>query len=346
MTLASQCNTISRQEERDFGRKAVGIMRKSLIGCGLAYLMSTAALANDPMQIELKPGESPQFALLRSQTEARAAQLRAAWIAAGHAIPPSAPVITSGKILTPTIKTTVAPAAPRFSVTFSGSTRLSSVEAVFSSNSTAQELEVEYTTVEGTPSATSGTIVIEQPGRPLSFFSPANFTLYSAAGTWTLSYLLIADTAGNTNVYNENQIATLFGGANTITVTNPASPDTSAPLVSAGKILTPTVHIKSATPAFGAQLTVSDNLSGAFFSCVYIEPPGGTFSSCYDNFSSAPILSGNLHTWDYIGSTGTTGTWTITGYEVCDAATNCLIVLNNASAVKALFGTTTFTVTN
>jgi hypothetical protein len=308
--------------------------------------MSTAALANDPMQIELKPGESPQFALLRSQAEARAAQLRAAWIGAGHSIPTSAPVITSGKILTPTIKTTVAPAAPKFSVTFNGSTRLSSVEAVFSSKSTAQELEVEYSTPEGALAPTSGTIVIQQPGRPISFFSPENFTLYSAPGTWTLSYLLIADTAGNTNVYDESQIATLFGGANTITVTNPASPDTAAPIVSAGTILTPTVHIKSATPSFGAQLTVSDNLSGAFFSCVFIEAPGATTSSCYDNFSPAPTLSGNLRTWDYIGSTGKTGTWTITGYEVCDAATNCLLVFNNASAVQALFGTTTFTVTN
>jgi hypothetical protein len=307
--------------------------------------MSAAALAGDPMKIELKPGESPQFALLRIQTEARAAQLRAAWIAAGHAIPPSAPVITSGKILTPTIKTTVAPAAPKFSITFSGSTSLSFVEAVFASNSTGQELQVQYSTPQGAPSPTNGTINIGQPDRPLSFFSPQNFTLYSAAGTWTLSYLNIADTSGNTNVYGEGQVATLFGGANTITVTNPASPDTSAPMVSAGKILTPTVHIKSATPAFGAQLTATDNLSGVFFSCVYIEAPGDTTSSCYDNFSTAPFLSGSLHTWDYIGSSGKTGTWTITGYEVCDVATNCLYV-SNASEVKALFGTTTFTVTN
>lgn len=322
-------------------------IKSALIASGIVCLLCAAASAQQrDTRIELQPGESPQAAMYRNRIEERSAELRAAWIAAGKPISNSAPVVTSGKLLTTSIKTTVAPAAPRLSVAFQASAGLSYIGAAFRSNSSGQVVYAEYDTPYHGPGPKSGTVTIEQSGGQDSFYYLiGHLSLYSATGTWTLTNLTIEDLSGGQMQYGGSQLATLFGGAITLTVTNPASPDTTAPLVTAGKILTPTVHIGSTTPSFGASLTVSDNLSGALEFCVYIAPPGSSSGSCYDNHSAAPVVSGTFNTWNYIGASGTKGTWTITGYGVCDVATNCFYD-NNAADVKALFGTNTFAVAN
>jgi hypothetical protein len=291
-----------------------------------------------PHRLVVYPGMSPELSAFGERDEARAAELRQAWLASGRPRPTTAPVIVSGKILTPTLNVTVAPAAPEISVKFqTGPAGLAYIVAYYYSDTSGQ---LRYATYYApgdfdAPSPAKGRLKIEQP-------IYGALGLYSAAGSWTLEQLTIADAAGNSTVYTGSQLASLFPSLN-ITVTNSGTPDTQKPVVTAGKILTPTVKLSSAYPSFRAKLTVSDNLSGVANVCVYVQEPGTGGGFCDDGTPPSPLLSGTVD-GDTILKGDPTGTWTIFGYQVCDVAGNCVFD-DSAADVQALFGTTTFTVT-
>lgn len=320
-------------------------IKRIAVVCGALCLISTAAAA-DEMVVTMRPGESLPLALIRTQLDARAAQLRKAWAASDRRNLTAAPSIVSGRILTSSIDTIHAPASPKISVRFDASAGLSSIGATFQSDSTGQTLLSSYDVGFGVPPLTSGKIMIEEPFAGItSDMGRGGLGLYAAPGTWTLVSLAIIDSSGTKTTYDQTQIPALFPSGSTIKVKNPASPDTKAPLVTAGKILTPTVHLSSTPASFGARMTVSDDISGVELPCVFVQPPGATAPFCAPIVLPAPVLSGTVESWTFIGGLGQTGTGTITGYEVCDVAGNCLVD-SNASDVKALFGTTTFTVAN
>jgi len=298
------------------------------------------------MRTTLQSGEAPQLALSRSRLEARAAELRQAWVSSGPRALTAAPSIISGKLITRSINTIRAPAAPKFSIKFAATAGLATISATFMSQSAGQYLLSGHNAGFGIPAPTSGTIDIQEPFMGITGDQGrGGLSLYAAPGTWTLVSLSIIDKSGTTTTYDQSQIAGLFPGGSTITVTNPASPDTTAPLVTAGKVLTPTVHLSSAPASFGARMTVSDDISGVVLPCVFVQPPGATTPFCATEAVAAPVTSGTVESWTYIGGFGQTGTGAITGYELCDAAGNCLVD-SNAADVQALFGRTTFTVAN
>lgn len=316
-----------------------GFVRVLLV-CAAACASSSVTDAQDlSHRLVVYPGMSPRYSALKARVVARAIALRQAWVASGHPPTTTAPVIVSGKILTPALNVTTAPAAPQISVKFeTGPAGLSYIQAYFVSDTSGQ---VRYATYYApgdvdAPSPTKGTLKIEQPvGGALS--------LYSAAGSWTLASLTIQDAAGNYTSYSGSDLASLFPGLN-ITVANSGTPDTQNPVITAGKILTPTVKLSSAYPSFRTQLTVSDNLSGVASVCVYVQEPGSGGGFCDDGTPPSPLLSGTVQ-GDTILKGDPPGTWTIFGYQICDVAGNCVFD-TSPSDMQALFGTTTFTVTN
>jgi hypothetical protein len=92
-------------------------------------------------------------------------------------------------------------------------------------------------------------------------------------------------------------------------------------------------------------LTGTDNVSGLFLALVVIVPPGSQFGYVEIVPNPIPTRSGKIKAYSPVYSGQPTGSWAISGYELCDVAGNCLTD-TNASDVQALFGTTSFTVTN
>ena len=325
------------------------MLKQVLIICGALCLCVGAAQA-DGAHIVSTLGMSPQQAKLLSRLEARAAAARRAWLASGHETRTAAPAITSGELLTPNLNVAKAPAAPEVSVDYQAAAGLSLISACFDSNMTTQTICSYYFVPFGLKGPTGGKVEIEEPysnntGDGVGAgISDGSLSLYAAPGDWSLSSLFIADISGAFVYYDQSQIATLFPGGSTINVTNSGTPDTSPPVILSGKVLTPVVKLSSPNPGFGAELTVSDNLSGIGQICVDVSAPNNTEYACDDNLPPSPqsrvVLAGT-----YIGKSAPTGAYTIADYSVCDVAGNCVFDSNSAD-IQSLFGTTTFTVTD
>jgi hypothetical protein len=127
-----------------------------------------------------------------------------------------------------------------------------------------------------------------------------------------------------------------------------------APTISSGVLLNHTVSLGGVLPYLGVQVTVSDNLSGVISGQLYLNMPDGQpyrglFPDAYPvietgTYGPLPVTSGSFQFGDGFGPGLPTGTWTITGYQICDVANNCLTD-TKAADVMALFRTNTITVT-
>jgi len=166
---------------------------------------------------------------------------------------------------------------------------------------------------------------------------------WAQPGEWQLTSVLIFDTQQNYTQYNQAQLAKLFPKPY-ITVVNKGAVDITPPVVTAGKILTPTVSLSSPVPVFRATLTGSDDVSGIGISFVVIKAPGSQFGQTILAPVQTPIKAGTVDAYAPIASGSPTGKWSITGYGLCDLAGNCF-TYSSESDIKALFGTTSFTVT-
>jgi hypothetical protein len=176
-------------------------------------------------------------------------------------------------------------------------------------------------------------------------FSPdSNVPYYAQPGQWQLTAVAIYDNEYNYTLYDQAQSATLFQNPY-LTVVNNGPVDITPPVVTAGQVLTPTVSLSSPLPQFAATLSGTDDTSGMALGLVAIEPPGGSFSQADEYPAPFPLLSGTLTTYANIFSGQPTGTWSISVYALCDVAGNCFSDQNPAD-IQALFGTTSFTVTN
>jgi len=307
----------------------------TLVALGLCV---GAARAGEAGTLAVRPGMAPQQAKMLLRMEARSQALRRAWLAAGHVAPDAAPAITAGKVVKTDLNPIKAPAAPEITVTFQAPAGLAHIGACFSSSTASQEICFQEVLPPGPTPPTAGNATIEQPGG-----EGGTLSLYAAPGAWSLTDLYIIDASGAATAYNPGQIASLFTGGSTFQVTNNGTPDTADPVITAAKVLTPVVRLSSPNPAFGAQLTVSDNLSGVGEICIDVMDPHGNEYSCGYDVPSSP-RSGAVDTGTSIAG-GSAGTWTIYDYDVCDVAGNCVYDAN-PSDIQSLFGTTTFKVKN
>ncbi len=320
-------------------------------------LFSFAAIAQTATAVHPDPSRTAADPRVRMQAEvqAHAAEIRHAWIASGHkAAPPTASTcqVTGGKILTPKLNLTNQPAAPEVQVSFSGcpAEGISEIFVYFYPTITGQYLYSFYDpSTYSSPPQTHGTVAFQVVGGSYGY---GEFNVFSAPGTWTLENLYIYDRTGNYRSYGQANLAALFPNV-TIKLVNKLKPDTAPPLFTAAQVLTPMVSKSSSWPAFGAKLTLSDDVSGVSSTSVTVCPPAGSSASCvgWNSYVSVPVLSGNVKDYDYLCDPSThdcsavpKGTWTIYGYGACDVANNCASDYN-AADIMALFGTTTFRVT-
>jgi hypothetical protein len=314
----------------------IHMLKQVLIALGALGLCVGAAQAVQSGALAVGRGMPPQQAKMLLKLEAHSQALRRAWLASGHVVETAAPAITAGKLLTPNLNPIKAPAAPAITLTFQADAGLAHIGGCFSSSASSQELCLQDALPPGPPPPTAGNVAIEQPGG-----EGGSLTLYAAPGAWTLTDLYIVDQSGAATAYNQSQIASLFTGGSTFEVTNTGTPDTAPPVITAARVLTPTVRLSSANPAFGAQLTVSDNLSGVGEICIDVTDPNDNEYSCGYDIPPSP-RSGAVNTGTSIAG-GPVGTWSILDYDVCDVAGNC-VYDDNPSDIQSLFGTTTFKV--
>jgi hypothetical protein len=299
---------------------------------------ASAAVADTtvPRFIVVRPGEAPKAAWRRALlADALARHGITALPGPGAHPATTAPTIISGKLVTTKLATTAQPAAPK--LTFKYATPGLFDYAYFEFESPAgQILFASYSAA--LPSSTSGTVTFEDPLATLS--------LYAEPGKWILSYAAIVDGSLNYTEYNATQLASLFPSV-TLDVTNSGVVDYTPPTVTAGKIKTKKVSLKSTYAYFEADLTVTDDTSGVAFPIVFISPPGSDFGLSYDDLPPIPKLKGTFLSATPVTafSPTPTGAWTIVGYGAADAALN-YFEDTNPTDVQKLFGTTTFEVTD
>ncbi len=174
------------------------------------------------------------------------------------------------------------------------------------------------------------------------FTQPIGIAYYSKPDTYTLNYALAIDYIGQYTEYSQAQLAQIFQ-TTALHVVNTGPVDATPPVVSAAKIDTPTVSLSDPLPAFQVSLTATDDVSGASLAYVEVRPPGFPYSFVTPTISPLPVLSGTVPASTILAGLPA-GKYTITGYALCDVANNCAED-QNADDLKALFGTTTFKVT-
>src|ERR1700691_2305682 len=168
----------------------------------------------------------------------------------------TAPKIVSAKLLSPTtIDVAVAPGQPRLEVEFTtGPAGLNYIQYGFTSESGAQSFSTFFNFYDA---PTSGTFTFLQAFNGQSGGYATGFTLYSEPGPWHLSSLVICDNVNNCAYYEGSTLTALVPHPG-INVVNKGTPDTKAPYVGKGSILTPTVQRSG---YFKAQLTVGAGIS-------------------------------------------------------------------------------------
>jgi hypothetical protein len=241
------------------------------------------------------------------------------------------PAITAAKILTPSVSVRTAPGYGLFSFTFNAPGYYNYNNFVFTGPS-GQEVVAGYA-ISPPGAEKTGSIV---------FFNP--FSIYTQPGTWTLTLAQIGDLSGNVTNYTGAQLAALFPSL-TLKIVNTGPYGRTPPTVTSGKIETPKVSLSSASPFFRATLAATDDLSGVEASYIYLNEPDGT---AYPGFTlllqTTQGLKVNAEAGALLNTPGLpTGTWSITGYSVCNVAGNCITVTDTAT-LKQQFGTTTFDV--
>ncbi len=250
------------------------------------------------------------------------------------------PAILSGSIVTPTVSVTTGAATPAFRFKFNAPGYYYENNFVFTGPS-GQFIAFEY--IIAPPGAEkTGTVTYDDAGQPLP--------VYTQPGAWTLTYAEITDLAGNTTAYDtDDQLDALFP-SRTLTIVNQGRFDDTPPVVFSGKLLTPSVSLSSAVPFLSVALNATDDLSGIFSDTIYLSEPGGAaYPANAGNdynmlYAPTQMLAGTVLAGTLLTPGLPTGTWTITGYQVCDTAYNCLTQTDPATLQRQI-GTTTFTVT-
>jgi hypothetical protein len=296
------------------------------------FLMSAAApaLAETIAQLRIAPGQTIQQAI----RAARASQLHPAALHHGRTVAGTAvdPTISAGAVLTDALIVGVANSLPTLRFTYQAATNgLNSASFTFTSPNGAATETYSYNPRKY---ETGGTVTFSPDSHAPSYVQP---------GDWPLTSAIIVDNQYNYTQYTQAQLAVLFPKPY-LHIANHGPVDITPPVVTAGKILTPTVHLSSSPfPTFKASLTGTDNLSGIAFGLVVIQAPGSGFGQVELIPADIPTTAGTVTSYAQFYSGQPTGTWSITAYEMCDVAGNC-VTDTSASDITTLFGTNTFTV--
>jgi len=313
--------------------------RTVLAGAASLAWAAAPAHATDPgpRRVVVAPGESPVLALYADKARQAAASLRAAWLHAGHAAGQTAgvalPAVTGGTVSGTNLAVGDPTAYPKIKFSYqTGPSGLYTVNFIFTSPSGQSVYQAAYGEPDYSTAGEHSFDVISPPA------------LWSQPGTWTLAQVQILDRAGNMTTYDSGQIATLFRSPS-YTVVNTGLVDALAPVISAGKLYNTTVSLRGKYPLLRASITASDHGSGLWLAYLLIQPPGSSYAFYEDVPLPRPKIAEAVNADTVFAASDQTGTWNIVGFAVCDWALNCSGSTKPAD-VQALFGTTTFNVTN
>jgi hypothetical protein len=310
--------------------------------CAAAFALASLAAtpimaATAPLTLRIPHGQSVQDALRKADISARLDRLRAQ--APGRFMAPNSfgqvtpPAITAGAVLSGTITVGKPTPMPSLQISYTaGKPGFAGASFTFTSPNGAESFTASYADLSYSRGAT------------VTFNSPLTAQYYLQPGKWVMSSAYITDYAYNYTEYTQAQLAQIFATPY-LTVINKGPVDITPPVITAGQILTPTVSLSSPDPTFEATLTGTDDVSGVAAAFVIIEAPGGSFGQVNYVPVAIPSLSGTFNAYSGLYAGQPTGTWSITGYELCDIAGNCFSD-SNAADVQSLFGTSSFTVTN
>ena len=312
--------------------------------------MKPAALALVLGTVCLSPlaNASPQqAAFLRQRAQALTDALRNQWAerkAAG--LTPAVvtePSLVAGAILTPSIDVGVAPGVPALQITVkAGTVGLNAFIATIASPDGLHSVSTSFLTPPAYPAEPAKQTIKFVIASP---FSNSGFGLYTVPGRWMLSSVTLFTKDGQIVEYGPGQLPALFPST-TVNVTNNGTPDSAPPTARKGVVLTPTVSLSAAAPVFAARVYVKDDVSGVGSVNIGIAGPAGTnFSTGAYDQPLDPVTEGSAIPSATLPANSPVGTYTITSFGVCDVAQNCTFVDSQAE-IEALFGTTTFTVTN
>ncbi len=321
------------------GKMGKLLAHMAVVPCALAGLQAVplhAATMPDDMlahRVYVTPGAAPWAHPAEATAQARAAGLRATYLASGHKdVRSTAPAITGGAVTAATLTVGQAGQYPTIAFSYQTDTPgLNSVSFTFASpNGKAY-----YGTTFGEPAyTTTGST---------SFASLAAPGLWSQPGTWTLVSVTVLDNAGASTSYDARQLAKLFTGVS-YTVVNNGAVDGTPPLLKSGTLVNSTVSLSDKYPLLKVKLGAADPGSGLQIGYVIVSPPGNPYAFYEDVPLPLPVAKADIQAYTVFSQYSPTGTWNIVGFAVCDFANNCTGSTAQSDIIK-LLGTDTFTVT-
>jgi hypothetical protein len=292
--------------------------------------------------ITLQPGESVRAALQRVRRQQQLAGLLSAMTAVSKSAPAAAeaangstlPAIVSGQITSGALNVIVPPAAPVLQLNY----RAPGVYAMLLEFTSPHGQVLTSSYVGQTLHGAQGTITFQDFANTLG--------LYAEPGIWTLTSATISATINHSTVntnYDQSQLAAIFTNP-TMTVVNNGTPDFTPPVVSAGKILTPLVHLTGPHPSVDISLTVQD-VAGVNQAYVVFAPTQTTLQETTNAVLPVPMVNGPVPLEYKFSLSSLEGPYRVVGYAAFDLAGN-YVVDDTPADLNAAFGTTTFWVTN
>jgi len=180
------------------------------------------------------------------------------------------------------------------------------------------------------------------PSAPLTDSVAVTFPQFSPAGTWTLAYVFIADSSGNTLFLNSSGLAAA-GFSTSVQVSSVS--DTTPPNITAFSFSPASINTTAASANVVVNYTLTDDIAGAnFFQVVFTSPTGAQSQSSSTSFAAATtVTSSATLTFPRFSEAGD---WTVSSVFISDAAGNTLFLDPAGLAARGFTNTLTVTSIN
>jgi len=184
--------------------------------------------------------------------------------------------------------------------------------------------------------------VLSPPQAPATGSASITFPRFSPTGAWSLAYVFIADTVGNTLFLDTAGLAN--AGFQTTLQVNSGPVDSTPPNITALSFSPTSIDTTTAAQNVTVNFSLTDDLSGAqFFQITFTGPSQIQALSGSASFTAATSVSGSAIV--VFPRFSEAGTWTVTSALWIDAAGNTSVLGPADLAAKGLPTTLTVTTT-